>query len=661
MANGFYDDVVFPETISLAAFSGKINRKTRRFSVQNGVESRIALWGASLRTYDAGIVVRPLREYEQIRALYEVVDGPTFGFNLKDASECVVRAPGDVVQGAFLPLSATVFVFQKRYALGTRSVYRGIVKLVPGTVRVYARASATSAWYVADAASYAITSASGLLTTQTGFDPNNLSWAGFFYTPVRFDNDSLDWTANANQAGLLIESPSIPLSEMRWPGFPVRDPDNGMYSGGIVSPPPPAQGTATTVTSTGPTSVEVGSPATFTFRVDGTLASPRVVSPHAFPGGQGSWNPPSLTFVSGYEAPTSEYTATTAGTYTLTRTNDGGLANGSNLSLTVVAAPSLTLAPASMSGGVGVASGDFTVGSNGPLPLATVVTPHSTGAGGAIVPATLTIGPGSTSPTATFKRTAAAAGDESITLTNDRGIANPPAAVYHVSELPTSLSLSPSTMTTQAGVLSGAFTAALDRPAVSAITVALHSSGSGGTFTSGSGPYASVVTSITFQPGVQAIEFKRTPDGAAPAGTESISLTNDAGLSNPPPATLTVTASAPAPAPAPAETAMTSGDPQPLGGQNGMTSGQTVGYYIDVAAGSAQLEVKGVGMNGSVDYDVFIRFGAAPTATTYDRTFEVNGRANVTENIPSPAAGRWHFLVRANTTFTGAVLVATVS
>ncbi|MCW8875472.1 MAG: pre-peptidase C-terminal domain-containing protein [Kangiellaceae bacterium] len=88
------------------------------------------------------------------------------------------------------------------------------------------------------------------------------------------------------------------------------------------------------------------------------------------------------------------------------------------------------------------------------------------------------------------------------------------------------------------------------------------------------------------------------------------------------------------------------------------SQGDTVNYWIDVPANSKDLTFDISG--GSGDADLYVRFGAEPTTSTYDcRPY----RSGNTENcsFATPQEGRYHVMVRAYSAYSGVQLVADYS
>lgn len=88
------------------------------------------------------------------------------------------------------------------------------------------------------------------------------------------------------------------------------------------------------------------------------------------------------------------------------------------------------------------------------------------------------------------------------------------------------------------------------------------------------------------------------------------------------------------------------------------TVGQQRAYRIDVPASATQLTVLTAG--GSGDADLYVRFGQAPTTTTFgcSSTGATSAESCVVAN---PTSGSWFILVDAFTAFSGVTLTATVA
>ncbi len=85
------------------------------------------------------------------------------------------------------------------------------------------------------------------------------------------------------------------------------------------------------------------------------------------------------------------------------------------------------------------------------------------------------------------------------------------------------------------------------------------------------------------------------------------------------------------------------------------SGGNWLHYTIDVPAGMSALDFDISG--GSGDADIYIRFNAAPTTSSWDYRPYLNGN-NEAVNLTNPSAGTWYIGIRAYTTFSGVTLNA---
>jgi endonuclease I len=92
----------------------------------------------------------------------------------------------------------------------------------------------------------------------------------------------------------------------------------------------------------------------------------------------------------------------------------------------------------------------------------------------------------------------------------------------------------------------------------------------------------------------------------------------------------------------------------PVSGLAASTGGSLL-YTLSVPAGATDLHVASSG--GSGDADLYVRFGAAPTTSTYDCRPYLYGN-NESCDFATPQAGTWYVMLRAYTSFSGASLVA---
>jgi serine protease len=84
------------------------------------------------------------------------------------------------------------------------------------------------------------------------------------------------------------------------------------------------------------------------------------------------------------------------------------------------------------------------------------------------------------------------------------------------------------------------------------------------------------------------------------------------------------------------------------------TTGNALNYTMQVPAGSTNLSFNMSG--GTGDADLYVKFGSAPTTSSYDCRPYRSGNAE-TCTFASPQAGTWHVMVRAYSSFSGVSLV----
>jgi len=88
------------------------------------------------------------------------------------------------------------------------------------------------------------------------------------------------------------------------------------------------------------------------------------------------------------------------------------------------------------------------------------------------------------------------------------------------------------------------------------------------------------------------------------------------------------------------------------------SQGADLQYFMNVPSGASNLKFQITG--GTGDADIYVRFGAKPTSSTYDYRPYVNGNEE-TVSVPSPSAGTWYVMIHAYSTFSGLTLNASYS
>jgi len=83
--------------------------------------------------------------------------------------------------------------------------------------------------------------------------------------------------------------------------------------------------------------------------------------------------------------------------------------------------------------------------------------------------------------------------------------------------------------------------------------------------------------------------------------------------------------------------------------------GSETAFFIEVPSGASNLEISISG--GSGDADLYVRYGAEPTTSTYDCRPYRNGN-NESCSFDTPAGGTWHIMLRGWSSYSGVTLVA---
>lgn len=200
--------------------------------------------------------------------------------------------------------------------------------------------------------------------------------------------------------------------------------------------------------------------------------------------------------------------------------------------------------------------------------------------------------------------------------------------------LATVVTLTPVSMGSLVGVDSDIFHVGVDGRLTGTVNIAIASSNGGDT------PSA---TSVALDNGTRNGTFTIN---AGSAGSRTISLTNDGGLTDPTSATLTGYV----------PTVLTSGVGAAVSGGSGSSS-----YFsIDVPGGAAHLAVTLSG--GSGNADLFLADGYLPTLPgNYDASSETPSTNAESLNVSGPSADTFYILVSGTAAFSGATLTATVT
>jgi len=193
-----FHDVRFPEDISYGS-SGGPGFNTSVIDLASGHEQRNINWSLARAKYDASYGVKTREQMEEVLDFFYARRGKAYGFRFKDWMDFVLDRQAIGVAGG----TNTLQVF-KRYEPLTSYFYdRPIMKIVPGTVQVWANGVELSPLLV--------NTGTGLVNTTT-YAGQTFEVACEFDVPVRFDTDEINITHDDWE---LMSWPSIPLIELR--------------------------------------------------------------------------------------------------------------------------------------------------------------------------------------------------------------------------------------------------------------------------------------------------------------------------------------------------------------------------------------------------------------------------------------------------------------
>ena len=185
---------------------------------RNGMEVRSGEWKHSLRRFDAALGIKTLTDQAALETFHMACDGALYGFLMKDwkdykaTRDLVTYAPGITQRGTVLQLTPTVFQLQKEYSHSARTHKRIITRPKAGTVFLYdISLSLIGAGYVLDD-----TTGQATFALAPGAPPKY--WAGEFFCPARFEEDSIPWDIikrKVEDGAGYGELPQIIISEVR--------------------------------------------------------------------------------------------------------------------------------------------------------------------------------------------------------------------------------------------------------------------------------------------------------------------------------------------------------------------------------------------------------------------------------------------------------------
>jgi uncharacterized protein (TIGR02217 family) len=213
MAITILDDVILPNSVIAAGVRGKNMRLNSRVTTDSGAQAVNVIWTQTLRQYEIGIAPMNVEQWQAIEAIHEITEGGAFGFLMQDPKDNHVNEGGifELIDPPPPDSAPGVAYYQmvKRYVdpASGRSKDRKITR-PKGAILVYENGVLTAA---------SVSPLDGIATVAGSPDAETITWAGSFYVPVHFVDDSIDWElVTGGPAGSrFLAGPSLLLQEVR--------------------------------------------------------------------------------------------------------------------------------------------------------------------------------------------------------------------------------------------------------------------------------------------------------------------------------------------------------------------------------------------------------------------------------------------------------------
>ena len=264
---GFHDSAVFPEGIAYGSRGGP-TFSTSIIEIDSGAEERVGRWALSRRRWDASYGIKVLDDVYTVQAFFLARKGPLNGFLWQDPIDMASTVDGRTTSWANGSLdpddenqllgtgdaSETQFQLIKTYTSGGVTHTRNITRPKSGTVLVAVDGVAQT-----EGVDFTVDLTTGQLNFSSAPGSGLDVTAGYeFYVPARFEEDRLEITMEAFDAG---DIPSIPIVEIvptaevfeeRYPGGSTEHGTisadvNLTVAGGVVHTMDPQSGTLAAV------------------------------------------------------------------------------------------------------------------------------------------------------------------------------------------------------------------------------------------------------------------------------------------------------------------------------------------------------------------------------------------------------------------------------
>ena len=200
----FIESPRFPSSIAIGATGGP-EFFTGVVQSRSGKEQRTKFLKYPRQRWDASPGVKTPAQFLELRNFFLIAGGRWRAWRYPDPVDNRADHTGDE-KGIATGITSTTFQMVKRYTVGSSTMDRRITKPVTGTVQVLVSGAPATA---------SVDYTTGIITIAAAPAAANVSWAGQFDTPMRFDFDHLQATRIArNTDGFVQQIGAFPLVEV---------------------------------------------------------------------------------------------------------------------------------------------------------------------------------------------------------------------------------------------------------------------------------------------------------------------------------------------------------------------------------------------------------------------------------------------------------------
>lgn len=200
----FIETPRFPASIAIGATGGP-EFFTGVVASRAGFEKRTQYLRYPRQRWDASPGVETHAQFIELRNFFLACGGRWRAWRFPDQSDFRAAHSGNEL-GVVRGITSTTFQLFKRYTIGGLLLERKITKPVAGTVNVLVSGGA---------ATFSVDATTGIVTIASAPLVANVTWAGEFDTPMRFDFDHLQATNIARGSdGFIRQLGAFPILEV---------------------------------------------------------------------------------------------------------------------------------------------------------------------------------------------------------------------------------------------------------------------------------------------------------------------------------------------------------------------------------------------------------------------------------------------------------------